>query len=470
MIFAPRFERAIALASSRLARAALSLILSSSAIVAGAGDAAASSGPASAPGKPIFSALLSGSSTVHIATDPEQNIVVAGSFEGTLDLGAVRLISEDESDIFIAKLDHEGALLWAERVGGAGTQHGLAVATDPLGNVIVTGSSRAAVTAGSPSPSSQIFAAKLDASGQTVWMNTFGPMHEGIGLGAAVNEKGDVTIVGRLSGVLWSDDFSLKSSQDTPNGDAFVLRLAPNGRVLWGRALGGLGEQYAGAVAATPGGGVVVSGLFSGVLDIDGQQHTSTARPSAFVAAFDNDGCVRFSQNFGPSLTDIPRVAADPSGDIVVAGTFQRRIEIGGETRISAGEDDVFAVKLDELGAPIFVRSFGDRTSQQLGGLAVDAKGEVVLAMSSLGNVDLGAGPIEGHGGYDLALARLDALGDPLWGQVFGDHQDQLASEIAIDAAGNIVLTGQLAGSIDFGGGALQSTSGFDAFLGSLQP
>lgn len=473
MTIAPRSSRALArgLGSSRLARAALSLVLSGSALIGGASAASAADDPAIASGKASFSAGFSGSSTIHVATDLDRNIVIAGSFEGVLDLGVgARLISQDESDIFVAKLTPAGEILWAASVGGAGTQYGMAVATDLDGNIVVTGSTRAPVIQGFPVPPSEIFAAKLDASGQPIFAMSFGSAHTGIGLGAAVSEKGEITLVGRMSGIARFDDFAIKSSPDAPNGDAFVFRLAPNGRVLWGQALGGLGEQYAGAVAATPGGGVVMSGIFSGTLDIDGKQHTSTGAPSAFVVALDDAGAVRFGRSLGPSLTDIPRVAADPSGDVVVAGTFRGRIELDAGTLLSAGEDDVFALKLDAYGDPVFLRGLGDAGSQQLGGVAVDALGDVALAMSSLGNVDLGAGPLEGHGGYDVALVKLDAIGSPCSGRTFGDHQDQLASDVLVDAAGNIVLAGQFAGSIDFGGGALRATGGFDAFLTTLEP
>jgi hypothetical protein len=470
MNIAPHFERALArgLGSSRLARAALSLVLSGCALIGGAGVANASVDP----GNAIFGARLGGSSTIHVATDLEQNIVIAGSFEGVLEIGGVggaRLVSQDESDIFVAKLSSAGKLVWAERVGGAGSQLGLAVATDLDGNIVVTGSTRAPVGQGSQAPSSEIFVAKLDASGQQVFAMSFGHMHTGIGLGAAVSDKGEITLVGRFSGIARFDDFAIKSSPDA-NGDAIVLRLAQNGRVLWGHALGGLGEQYAGAVAAAPNGGVVLSGLFSGTLELDGKQHTSTGTPSAFVVAMDDRGCVRFSRNLGPSLGDIPRLAVDPSGDVVVAGTYQGRLELDAGMLLSAGEDDVFALKLDAYGAPVFLRGFGDAGSQQLGGVAVDAQGGIALAMSSLGNVDLGAGPIEGHGGYDVALVKLDALGAPQWGRTFGDHHDQLAGDVVVDAAGNIVLAGQFAGSIDLGDSALQATAGFDAFLTSLEP
>ena len=52
--------------------------------------------------------------------------------------------------------------------------------------------------------------------------------------------------------------------------------------------------------------------------------------------------------------------------------------------------------------------------------------------------------------------------------QQFGDGAAQSGKAVAIDAAGGVFVTGDLAGSIDFGGGALMSAGGTDVFLASF--
>lgn len=475
MSIAPRFARAIArgLGSPRLARAALSLVLAGCALVSGAGAASASNNAAAAPhGEHIFSARFDGSSTIRVAADSQSNLFIAGTFEGFLTLGGVRLMSEGASDIFVAKLDVEGRVLWATRVGGAGAQYGLAVAADADGNVIVAGSSQTPTKNGfSLVPvGSRVFAAKLSPDGQPLFTTDLGSAHSGIGLGVAASEDGDVTITGRFNGVLELDNDVLKSSQDAPNGDAFVLRLTPSGKTRWARVFGGLNDQYGSSVVASSKGGVVVSGMFVGDLDLDGKLLSSPGKPSAFVTALDATGAVSWSVSLGSTLTDLPRLAGGPSGDVVIAGTFEDHLEFAGTSLSAAGSDDVFAIRVTAEGHALFVQRFGDIHSQQLGGVAADAKGGVALAVSSIGDTDFGAGPLACGGGYDVAVVKLSDLGEAEWSRGFGDEQDQFASDVAIDASGNILLAGQFTGDLDLGGPQLTSATGFDLFVGALTP
>ena len=52
-----------------------------------------------------------------------------------------------------------------------------------------------------------------------------------------------------------------------------------------------------------------------------------------------------------------------------------------------------------------------------------------------------------------------------LWSKRFGDGDDQHARSVAVDASGNVIVTGYFYGTIDFGGGALTSAGGGDIFV-----
>jgi len=64
---------------------------------------------------------------------------VTGRFLGTADFVTSILTSRGSSDVFVAALDAFGNWLWAKRSGGQGWDSGLAISTDPQGNVLVTG-------------------------------------------------------------------------------------------------------------------------------------------------------------------------------------------------------------------------------------------------------------------------------------------------------------------------------------------
>src|SRR5689334_5809431 len=62
-----------------------------------------------------------GNETVReLALTPDGAIVIAGQFEGELLLGSETLISAGETDAFVAVLEPNGEVRWADRVGGPG--------------------------------------------------------------------------------------------------------------------------------------------------------------------------------------------------------------------------------------------------------------------------------------------------------------------------------------------------------------
>jgi hypothetical protein len=75
-----------------------------------------------------------------LATDSNGNVFVTGSFSSTIDLGGGVLTPAGLSDIFLGKLGPSLSHHWSKRYGDAAYQHGYGVALDPNGNVAITGS------------------------------------------------------------------------------------------------------------------------------------------------------------------------------------------------------------------------------------------------------------------------------------------------------------------------------------------
>jgi hypothetical protein len=67
-------------------------------------------------------------------------------------------------------------------------------------------------------------------------------------------------------------------------------------------------------------------------------------------------------------------------------------------------------------------------------------------------------------------LAKLDPSGGHLWSERFGDAFEQWGRAVAVDGAGNVLVTGRFQGTLDLGGGALASAGGWDMFLAKFGP
>ncbi|WP_438019829.1 hypothetical protein WMF18_12505 [Sorangium sp. So ce315] len=188
----------------------------------------------------------------------------------------------------------------------------------------------------------------------------------------------------------------------------------------------------------------------------------------AFVAVFTADGDHVWSTRIGADSYQLAdHIAVDAAGNVVVAGSFLEQISLCGASLTSVGQADSYIAKFDPAGNCLWSKQFA---YTEIHNVALDASGSVVLA-GSFGDyftetIDLGGGPLITAGGEDILVAKLDADGEHLWSKRFGDAALQRAYGIAVDGAGDIVVSGTFQGSVDFGGGPLVSSGGF----GPLEP
>jgi hypothetical protein len=67
-------------------------------------------------------------------------VVVTGSFEGAVDFGGGELVSAGAADVFVATYSADGRFVWARAFGGPGSDRGLSAAFDAVGDVLLAGS------------------------------------------------------------------------------------------------------------------------------------------------------------------------------------------------------------------------------------------------------------------------------------------------------------------------------------------
>ena len=111
----------------------------------------------------------------------------------------------------------------------------------------------------------------------------------------------------------------------------------------------------------------------------------------------------------------------------------------------------------------------GDTGSQLGTAVAVGTDGSIALAGAFQNSLPMGTTPTSA-GGYDGFVASLRADGRLRWVRAFGGTADDFARAVAIDLAGNIVVTGDFGGTADFGTGPLTALGEADIFVASYAP
>lgn len=181
-----------------------------------------------------------------IAIDPAGNSYVTGNFCETSMFGPFTLTSAGINDIFVAKYDTSGNVLWARSDGGKSGEDGHAIAVDGSGNSYVTGNREGTSIFGPFTlTGGGFFLAKYDSSGNVLWVRSAEPTAENIGRGIAVDAVGTSYVTGLFHGTAIFGAFMLESSD--LSADIFVVKCDAGGTVLWARSAGGtLSDQGVG--------------------------------------------------------------------------------------------------------------------------------------------------------------------------------------------------------------------------------
>jgi hypothetical protein len=282
-----------------------------------------------------------------ITGDSGQNVLVTGSFHGVVDFGGGALTSAGSTDLFIAKLDPNGGHLWSKRFGDASEQIGKAIAIDNMGNVLVTGSFSGVVDFGggplASASGTDIFIAKLDPNGAHLWSQRFGGAGDGIGEAIAIDSVGNVLVTGSFSGVVDFGGGPLTSAGGT---DIFVAKFDPNGAHLWSQRFGDAADQEARSIATDGSQNVLATGVLGGAADFGGGPLASAGSTDVFVVKLDPSGAYLWGKRFGDANPQVGTgITADGAGQVILTGYFGGSTDFGGGALMSMGSSDVFIAK-----------------------------------------------------------------------------------------------------------------------------
>ena len=361
--------------------------------------------------------------------------------------------------------------------GSAGTASGddsvFGVASDAAGNIFiggVSGSSQGinyAVTTGAAEIT------KLDKNGVQIWKKTY-PSAGGGGYsvvrGVTVDGTGSVFLIGEYVGTISANGVSLTSTQ-VNIADVFVVKLAADGSLKWSKSYGGLSDHYGAGISAAANGDVFLIGSMSGTMNFGASMLTTKGSTDVFVARLDGaTGDAKWSKNFGDNAAQRGRdIAATSDGNMVATGQFDGTINFGGGDLLGgSSNENIFLTKLDGAnGNQVWAKSFGDLDDQIGYSVAADNKGNIVLTGTAAGKTDFGGGLLgsSSSGQIDFFIASFASDGSHRWSKVFGDNNPQAGRDVAVDAAGNVLLTGHFTGTINFDNTTTLTNSGTGSSL-----
>ncbi len=438
-----------------------------------------------------------------VANDPNGNTLILGDFEGTVDMdfssGTTDLVSNGGMDIYLAKYDSDGVLIWAHSWGSYNADAGGEVTTDANGNIYFTGRFNSTVDfdpgAGTEelisTGGSDIFVVKLDENGNFIWAKHVDGPGTDQGLDIVVDNTGNILVTGGYSGTADFDPgtgvFNLTSVAGA-NSSPFVWKLDSSGDFVWAKSFGGDDwNNFAHGIDVDQSGNVFVAGSVGGTGDLDPGAATQTFNTygydDIFILKLDANGDLNWATNIGSTYGESANdIIIDSNDDVLIAGYFRQTVDFdpgAGVNNLTVGTNqDAFVLKLTNAGVFVWANQIGGTSGNASNeSISLDVNDNIYISGDYDGTVDFdpGTGTTEKSsidGSNDGFAAKLTSTGDGEWVYTFGGNGSDVANGISAFDDENIYLTGGFSDTADFNiegiGDEHISLGSYDSFVSKL--
>lgn len=367
---------------------------------------------------------------------------------------------------------------WANSAGSAAnSEYGQAIASDPSGNVYVTGAFTGIVdfdpsvgtsTLSSLSGTQDIFLAKYDVNGAFLWVKQI----------AGTNTEKPFDLVADASGAYLAGIFmgtvdfdpnagtnNITSLGGGTDGDGFFAKYDVNGNLTWVDRIGSTGNDRVIGIAVDASQNVYVSGFIGANADMDPGAPVVTfavaGTYNAFFGKYSSTGAYTFAKQITGGYSEGDDINIDASGNIYLTGSYATSNDFdpsAGTANLSTAsltQLDVFLAKYTSAGLYTYAK--------QIGGIGVDIGFQVVP--DALGNVYLGGvfssscdfdptaatSTLTSAGQGDLFVAKYNVSGNLTWKNGTGGTTNDYCYGLGLDASNNVYITGKVQGTnVDF--------------------
>ncbi len=416
-----------------------------------------------------------------IATDINGNVYVAGLyFSSTITFGTYTLTNNGNYDTYLVKYDALGNVLWAKSAGGAFDDVSLSVATDPSGNIYITGYYTSSTLLFGTytltnSGAGDIFIAKYDGAGNVLWAKTAGGSNNDNGNSIATDATGNVYITGDFQSSTMS--FGTNTLTNMGSSDVYLAKYDPSGNVLWAQTTGDNLYDISNAVTTDPGGNVWITGYYKSATLTFGTftlNNSASGSGDIFITKFSASGIPLWCDTYGDVLEDVGNaICSDANGNVYLTGNYKSPNLAFGTitfTNVSAGSCDVYITKYNNAGSILWAKSAGGNFDDTGTGVTTDAGGNVyITGHVHSTSITFGTYTVTCFGVGDGYVAKYNGSGAPVYAISAGGISDDGTSSITADAGGNVYVTGYFfSNTISFGTYTLNLVASSDMFVAKI--
>lgn len=295
------------------------------------------------------------------------------------------------SDIFVVKLNATGNAVWAKNEGGSNSDRGNSIAVDASGNVFTTGGFMSATAnfgtvtvTNAASGVNDVFVAKHDPSGNVLWAKSAGGSGSEMGLGVDTDPSGNSYVTGSFASPSMNFGTGALTNASSGTQDIFVVKYDASGTAVWAKQVGGSADDFGNALVVSGNGLCITGGFNSASINFSttALNNVSAGTSDVFFTKYDLDGNLVWAIRAGNTDSEAGNgVDVDALGNFFIAGYFNSASLTFGSTtlnNVSSGYKDLFIAACDATGAPLWATSAGDAAEEIANSISVNAAGTEV--------------------------------------------------------------------------------------------
>lgn len=388
-----------------------------------------------------------------IISDKKSNKYVIGTYYGTIQFGINSITSSGLSDVFVAKIDSSDNYIWVRTLGGNGYDQGASIDIDTSGNIYIAGDFSINANFGSINVNSKAlrdaFVAKLDSNGAWIWAKNAGGSLDDKASGVAVDNHGNVYLSGSFYNKAYFSSISINAEG---YDDAFIAKLDAAGNWIWAKNAGGSDFDFSKGVAVDTSGNAYLYGSFFTEATFGSITLTSAGNDDGYIAKINSTGNWLWAAQMGGTsdLDGVNDVIILGEDEIFACGSFANLSSFGSIQLPSKGDLDLFIAKLDDNGSWLWVKDYGGNGFDVAQSIDFDTDNYLYATGIFSESIAFGDKQLNSAGMKDIFLIQMDSDGELNWAAQGGGNFDDNASGVTALSPGLSYVTGSYNGVASF--------------------
>ena len=292
------------------------------------------------------------------------------------------------------------------------------------------------------------------------------------GNGIACDDSGNVYVTGQTEFSAVYDSFTINSRG---SHDILVAKYSTDGSIRWIRSAGGKRGDIGHGIGVDALHNTYIVGEIEDTVNFSaGVIVNSNGSNDIFISKYNISGNISWAKGYGSAGNDKGlAVVVTPSGDCYLTGYFSATTNFGGKILNSIGGYDIFLIKTNSAGEVQWAKRAGGAGNDKGNGIALDALGNIYLTGTFYQAATFNNVTISAPTKTGAFLAKFDSNGQVLWakGAGAGSCCDTTKSNaISLDENGNIFITGYYKNVTEFGPYNFTSPDSANIFLVKYNP